>query len=471
MASQNVFVSGVTKTAVPVWCVREGEDAKLIAGLSKQSANWLKANDFKPNPGRHLIIPAADGKMEGVLFGFGSGEDGLPSGPSELLLGQLARSLPPGTYKLAAGVEDETLAAIAWGLGVYTLQSYKTSEGKRACRLVMPKGANATEVVAVVDAVSMGRDLINSPASDLGPAELEDAVRSLGKAHKAKVTSVVGDDLLKENFPMIHAVGRASDRAPRLIDLKWKPAGVKGKLPTLTLVGKGIVFDTGGLDLKPAAGMILMKKDMAGAAAVLTLGSMIMAQKLPVSLRILIPSAENSVSGNSFRPSDVLTSRSGKTVEVGNTDAEGRLVLADALALADEDSPDTLISMATLTGAARVALGPDLPAFFTNDDDLANRVGATSVAIGDPVWRMPFWRSYDKTLKSSVADMNNISNGPFAGAITAALFLQRFVSNAHRFAHVDLYGWRPTTGPLGTLGGEPHAARAFYESLKQEVAV
>ncbi|MGH1419961.1 MAG: leucyl aminopeptidase family protein [Hyphomicrobiaceae bacterium] len=471
MATQDVFVAGASKNAVPVWCMRKGQNATKVAQLSKQATAWLKAHDFKANPGERLVIPGSDGKIEGVLFGFGSGEEGAPSGPSEILLGQLARSLPAGTYKLEAGVERESLAAISWALGAYTFQNYKTDDEKLPCRLVMPKGVDADEVEAIVEAVSLGRDLINTPASDLGPAELEEVARRLGKKHKAKVTSIVGEDLLKENFPMIHAVGRASDRAPRLIDLRWKPPGAKGKLAKVTLVGKGIVFDTGGLDLKPAAAMILMKKDMGGAAAVLALGSMIMAQKLPVQLRILIPSAENSVSSNAFRPSDVLTSRAGKTVEIGNTDAEGRLVLADALALADEEDPDTLISMATLTGAARVALGPDLPAFFTNDDDLAIRVGAISEEIGDPVWRMPFWKSYDKTLKSTVADMNNISNGPFAGAITAALFLQRFVTRAHRYAHIDLYGWRPTAGPLGLVGGEPHAARAVYESIKQEVSV
>jgi leucyl aminopeptidase len=298
----------------------------------------------------------------------------------------------------------------------------------------------------------------------MGPEELEGAAHELAQQHGASVSSIVGDELLSKNFPMIHAVGRASTRAPRLIDLTWGSAGAR----RVTLVGKGICFDTGGLDIKPASGMLIMKKDMGGAATVLALGHMIMAAKLDVRLRILIPAAENSIAGNAFRPGDVLTSRAGKTVEIGNTDAEGRLVLADALALADEERPDTLASFATLTGAARVALGPDLPPCYTDEEDFAARIAAAGNRVGDPVWRMPLWRGYEPYLDSQVADMNNVSEAPFAGSVTAALFLRRFVRNARRFAHLDIYGWRPAAKALGPKGGEVQGARALYAVLREE---
>jgi leucyl aminopeptidase len=325
-------------------------------------------------------------------------------------------------------------------------------------------------VLNTVEAVWLGRDLINTPASDMGPAELEAAARALAARHGAKVGSIVGDALLDENFPMIHAVGRASPRPPRLIDITWKKKGGRRDAPLVTLIGKGITFDTGGLDIKPASAMLLMKKDMGGAATALATGHMIMGQGLDVRLRILIPSAENAVSGDAFRPSDVLTSRSGRTVEIGNTDAEGRLVLADALDLADEEEPGTVFVFATLTGAARTALGPELPALFTDDDALAASLAATGVRIGDPLWRLPLWPGYDKCLDSDVADMNNVWESPFAGAITAALFLKRFVKKAKRFVHLDLYGWRPAPRPLGPKGGEPQGARAVVETLKQELS-
>ena len=284
------------------------------------------------------------------------------------------------------------------------------------------------------------------------------------------MTTVTGDDLLKQGFAMIHAVGRASSRAPRLIDLRWQKPGGSASAPAVTLVGKGITFDTGGLDIKPSSAMLIMKKDMGGAAAALSLSHMIMGQGLDVRLRLLIPAAENSISGDAFRPGDVLLSRAGKTVEIGNTDAEGRLVLADALALADEEAPETLLVFATLTGAARVALGPDLPALFTDDDAFAAELVATGRSIGDPVWRLPLWPGYERHLDSEVADLSNVWDAPFAGAVTAALFLKRFVKKAKRFAHLDLYGWRPAARPLGPKGGEPQTARAVFAALKQELS-
>ena len=381
----------------------------------------------------------------------------------EIAGGALPTLLPPGVYHLAVPTEDAELATVAWGLGAYRFRRYKApaSGVEDVARLRPPEGVgNAT---AIIEGVWIGRDLINTPASDLGPQELEDAARALAALHGAQVSSIVGDDLLKSNFPMIHAVGRASDRAPRLIDLTWGREGAT----RVTLVGKGICFDTGGLDLKPASAMLIMKKDMGGAAAALALAHMIMASKLDVRLRVLIPAAENSVSGNAFRPGDILKSRAGKTVEIGNTDAEGRLVLADALSLADEETPDTLVSFATLTGAARVALGPELPPFYTDDDAFAAEIAAAGNRVCDPVWRMPFWAGYEANLDSQVADMNNVSEGPFAGSVTAALFLRRFVKQARRFAHFDIYGWRPAQKPLGPKGGEVQAARALFEILRQ----
>lgn len=452
------------KDVVPIWLVGEGDNAAASAGLDPTQRAWLTAQKFNGAAKKQALLPAADGAIGGVALGIGNGKAGEPSGPSELLLGQLAASLPAGTYRLQGAPQQPELAALAWGLGAYKFRRYKSAAAEEGPRLELPKGADAVRVKTLVEAVAFGRDLINTPASDMGPAELEAAARALAKRHKAKVSVVTGDDLLAKNFPMIHAVGRASSRAPRLIDLTWGRADA----PKVTLVGKGICFDTGGLDLKPSSAMLLMKKDMGGAASALSLGHMIMGQKLDVRLRILVPAAENAVSGNAFRPSDVLKSRAGKTVEIGNTDAEGRLVLADALALADEEAPQQLFSFATLTGAARVALGPDLPALFTDDATWAGELAAGAEAIGDPVWRLPLWAGYERHLDSDVADMNNVYESPFAGAVTAALFLRRFVKNAKRFAHFDLYGWRPAVRPLGPKGGEPQTARAVLAALEKD---
>lgn len=447
-----------------IWLVREGE---LPEELTEAQTAWLRSMAFSGGARKQVAVPGPDGAMAGVVLGTGNGAGGDPCGPSALLVGQLSASLPPGRYELAAPADTAEQAAVAWGLGAYRFRSYK-SNGRNANGaepppgLVLPTGVDRPTVERIVEGVWLGRDLINTPASDLGPAELEDAARRLATRHGASISVVTGDELAA-NFPMIHAVGRASARPPRLIDLVWGPASA----PKVTLVGKGICFDTGGLDIKPASGMLLMKKDMGGAAAALALAHMIMGLGLPVRLRVLIPAAENSVSGNAFRPGDVLRSRSGKTVEIGNTDAEGRLVLADALSLADEEQPDRLISFATLTGAARVALGPDLPPLYTDDDTFAAELAAAGLAVGDPVWRMPLWKGYDRNLDSEVADMNNVSDGPFAGSVTAALFLRRFVRNARSFAHLDIYGWRPSARPLGPKGGEPNAARAVFEVLRQ----
>jgi leucyl aminopeptidase len=458
----NVLVAAdARRKSLPIWLARNAGWVRE-AQLSAAQRAWIEAQGFKGAVRKHLLLPGPEGSPAGAVLGLGEERANDPMDRPELALGHLAGALPPGCYHLAQDPGDGELAAVAWGLGGYRFRRYKSADGEEAAQLKVPRGADLARALSIVEGVWQGRDLINTPASDLGPEELETAARELARKHGASVASIVGSDLLAKNFPMIHAVGRASDRAPRLIDLTWGRAGAR----RVTLVGKGICFDTGGLDLKPSSAMLLMKKDMGGAASALALGHMVMSAKLGVRLRILIPAADNSVAGNAFRPGDVLMSRAGKTVEIGNTDAEGRLVLADALTYAGEESPDLVASFATLTGAARVALGPDLPPFYTDDEELAGDVVAAGNRVGDPVWRLPFWQGYEATLDSQVADMSNVSESPFAGSVTAALFLRRFAKAAKRFAHFDIYGWRPAPKPLGPKGGEPHAARAMFEVLR-----
>jgi len=457
-----------TGESTPIFLLSDAAPVSANGDLGAEAKRWLEAHRFTGSARRQIVLPGQAGAIGGVALGLGNGTAGDPSGPSELLIGQLAASLPAGLYHLAAPAADAELAAIAWGLGAYRFRRYKSAPADTAPpRLKVPQGLDYQAVVDQVAAVWKGRDLINTPASDLAPEDLEVAAARLAETYGACLEATVGDDLLAKGFRMIHAVGRASPRAPRLIDLRWQKAGGAKNAPTLTLVGKGITFDTGGLDIKPASGMLLMKKDMGGAAAALTLAELIMSRGLDIRLRLLIAAAENSIAGDAFRPGDVLLSRVGKTVEIGNTDAEGRLVLADAISLADEESPDTMLVFATLTGAARVALGPDLPAFFCDDEAFAAALAAEAQAVGDPVWRLPFWPGYERHLESEVADMNNVYEAPFAGAITAALFLKRFVKNAKRFAHFDLYGWRPAARPLGPKGGEPQTARAIFSLLSK----
>ena len=350
-------------------------------------------------------------------------------------------------------------------LSAYSFRRYKPSQASGA-RLVAPRGVDVAETIRMADAVKISRDLVNTPANDLGPDELEDAVRMLASQHGADIRVVSGDDLITHNLPMIHAVGRASPRAPRLIDLTWGEA----HHPKVTLVGKGVVFDTGGLNIKPDSSMLLMKKDMGGAASAIAAACMVMGARLPVRLRLLVPAVENAISGNAFRPGDVLRSRKGLSVEIGNTDAEGRLILADALALADEETPAFLADFATLTGAARVALGPDLPPFYTHDEALAAELARLSLRVHDPVWRLPLWAPYDVLLDSKVASLNHISGGPFAGSVTAALFLNRFVARTTPYVHFDVFAWNASTKPGRPEGGEVQAARLVYACLKERFA-
>lgn len=448
-----------TKSAAsrPVWFIGKGKLETL--NLPEQVVSWGKANGFDGEAGNVLIVPGENGAIGGVLFG--TGEDKI-EGQSQLVAGKLARSLPEGDWHIEGEIRNAELTTIALLMGAYEFSRYRKPKGK-AIRFALPQGVNETRVKRIADAVTFVRDLINTPTSDMGPDALEKAARELADKHGASFRSVVGDALLEQNFPMIHAVGRASAIAPRLIDFQWG----KESDPKITLVGKGVCFDTGGLDIKPASGMLLMKKDMGGAANVLGLATMIMDAKLPVRLRVLIPAVENAISGNAFRPSDILQSRKGLTVEVGNTDAEGRLVLADALALADEEEPELLIDMATLTGAARVALGPDLPPFYTHNETLAVKIAEKALETADPLWRMPLWQPYLQKLSSRIADTNNVTTDGFAGSVTAALFLSRFVEKTKGWAHFDIFGWTPVEKPAFPVGGEAQAIRALYQMIEE----
>jgi leucyl aminopeptidase len=446
-----------SETGVPVilFSAREWEGARQ--GLGSSARNWCDAHAFKAQPGRSLAVPGQGGAIAQVLAGRQDDADGFA-------LSRLCRTLPPGNYRLEGDVADAGLVALGWCLEAYGFSAYSKPQQPLA-KLVCPRGVDRAAVLRAARATYLVRDLVNTPASDMGPDELEAEAAKLARAHKAKL-AVTSGRALEKGFPMIHAVGRASPRAPRLIDFTWGPA----RAPRVTLVGKGVCFDTGGLDIKPASGMALMKKDMGGAANVLGLAQMIMEAKLKLRLRVLIPAVENAISGNAFRPGDVLRSRKGLTVEIGNTDAEGRLVLADALALADEESPDLLIDMATLTGAARVALGPDLPPFYTDDDDLADAMARAGQAENDPVWRLPLWRSYHRLFESSVADMNNAGESGFAGSITAALFLRRFVEKARAHVHFDVFAWTPAALPGRPKGGEAQAMRALFSVIRDRYA-
>ncbi|MFS8035976.1 leucyl aminopeptidase family protein [Xanthobacter sp. AM11] len=436
-------------SALPVWCVTKETFATLA--LPEDARRFADAAGFSAAAGKFLLLPGRDGGIAGALFGVAPGPRA-----DAFAAGALPALLPAGTFRLEGELGNPRLAALAFALGTYSFTRYKAGT-PRPARLALPQGVDEAALRRTVEAVTLTRDLVNTPANDLGPAELEDAARALASRHGARLRTVVGNDLLAANFPLIHAVGRAAPRAPRLIEIR---AGAPG-LPKVTLVGKGVCFDTGGLDLKPSSAMLLMKKDMGGAANALGLAHLLLARGARLDLRVLIPAVENSVSGAAFRPGDILRSRKGLSVEVGNTDAEGRLVLADALALADEEAPDLLIDFATLTGAARVALGPQLPPAFTPDDDLAADLARFAAAEADPLWRLPLWAPYAGMLDSKIADTNNVSSGAFAGAITAALFLEKFVGAARSWLHLDIFAWNPTARPGRPEGGEAQTIRAL----------
>lgn len=433
-----------------------------LATLPDAARAWAEAQGFNAELGQTCPYPGPDGGVAGVLAGLGTQ---AARARKRFALGAAIAGLPEGLYRLQDGLPEAELqeAALGYLLACYRFDRYKAAPAAKAA-LVGPEGVDTTLLEHMAAGEFLTRDLINTPTSDMGPDQLEAAARDLAQEYGATISVVTGDDLLEHNFPMIHAVGRASASAPRLIDMKWGSEG-----PTLVLVGKGVCFDTGGLNLKSGASMGLMKKDMGGSATVLGLARMIMGAGLALRLRVLVPAVENSVSGNAFRPGDILTARNGLTVEINNTDAEGRLVLADALALAAETPPDLMICMATLTGAARVAVGPDLAPFYTDDDALAEALARAGRAQSDPLWRMPFHAPYEAMIEPAIADLDNAPKGGFAGSITAALFLRRFAQGAPRFAHFDIYGWQPEAAPARPKGGAGQAARAIFSALRQGV--
>ncbi len=450
--AREVLTKPAARNSIPLRITSEATWAKFSSNLTPRAKTWAAAQEFTGAAGSCLQVPDGQGAVAEVFLGSRPGADGFA-------LARHYRQLPAGLY--AVQDDNPEHLEIAWCLEAYVFDRYKSSD-RKIPRLVCGGEVDYEKIISLANATYLVRDLINTPANDLGPDELEAAARKLSSPFKAKF-SVVAGAALKRDFPMIYAVGKASPRHPRLIDFVWGKNGA----PKVTLVGKGVCFDTGGLDLKSASGMVLMKKDMGGAANVLGLAQMIMEAKLPVRLRVLIPAVENAVSGEAFRPGDILKSRKGLTVEIGNTDAEGRLVLGDALALADEEKPDLLIDMATLTGAARVALGPDLPPFYTSDEAAAADLARHSLAQNDPLWRLPLWERYNTLFESAVADMNNSGDSGFAGSITAALFLKRFVERTKSYIHLDVYGWTPTAKPGSPKGGEAQGIRALFALIDE----
>ena len=453
----STFLTSDSKNAVPIHSVTP---ATLPAWLERnaEARGWMSTVGFKAEAGSFAFVPGRDGHPHAVLAS--------PSeGPPVFAFAHLPSALPEGTYSLEGNERFGTDAALGWALGAYQFSAYK--KAKRApASLVWPDGADRDEVGRVSRAVFLARDLINTPAEDMGPEQLAAAARKVADAHGARLAVTTGDELLAQNYPTIHAVGRASDRAPRLIDLRWGSEDA----PKVTLVGKGVCFDTGGLDLKTAEGMLGMKKDMGGAAVVLGLADALMSARMRIRLRLLIPAVENSVSGNAYRPLDIVRTRLGKTVEIGNTDAEGRLILCDALAEADSEHPDLLVDCATLTGAARVALGPELQALYCDDDDVASGMLKAGASVGDPLWRMPFWRPYRKLIDGQCADLNNVAKGGYAGSIIAALYLAEFVSRETRWAHLDIFGSNVSARPGRPEGGEATGMRALYAYLRERYA-
>ncbi len=443
------YEQSAANSAIKLYTVREGalDESDAPAGVRKLA----RANGFSGEAGSVFT----DG--ETALLGFGDGSD-------PLIYAAAAEKLPKGDYVLAQPVDRAAadLASLGWLLGGYRFDRYKSQKPAEA-RLIAPENTDTDAARRSAEAVFLVRNLVNTPASDLGPAALEQAARNLAVDLGAQIDVITGDDLIAQNFPMVHAVGRAAKDKPRLIDLRWGDI----KAPKLTLVGKGVTFDSGGLNIKGGAGMALMKKDMGGGAHALALASMVITAGLKVRLRVLVPAVENAISGDAFRPGDVLKSRKGLTVEIGNTDAEGRLILADALTYGGEEAPELMISLATLTGAARVALGPDLAPFYCDDEDLVDALETQALRVADPVWRMPLWRGYESMLSSQIADVNHISGGTFAGSVTAALFLKKFASEAKSWMHFDIYAWRPKAAPGRPLGGEAQAIRALFEVLRQ----
>ncbi|WP_065188591.1 leucyl aminopeptidase family protein [Shewanella woodyi] len=446
----NLLISGASGT--PLSILHTDSFDAWLTEQTQQTKNWLSTTQFS---GKGMsLIPDANGELSQVIF--------VSSEPeSYWVCGDLVNQLPAGQYQLKASEEQLKVAAFSWGLGAYKFDRYKKNE-KTYPTLVINNQQIVEQAQKLVRSVSIVRDLVNTPAADMMPQHLGDTMEALATEFGAKVSQIVGDDLLKQNYPTIHMVGRASENLPRLIDLTWGDESA----PQVTLVGKGVCFDSGGLDLKPGAGMRLMKKDMGGAAHVIGLAHQIMASNLPIRLRVLVPAVENAVSANAFRPGDVITTRKGITVEIDNTDAEGRLVLCDALAEANNDNPDLVIDFATLTGAMRIALGTELPGFFSNDDTLAAEMTVSGLKVEDPIWRMPLHKPYMELTGSDIADLANCGKTPFGGAITAALYLEAFVEKEISWAHFDVMAWNNRKLPGRPLGGEAFGIRAVFDYLE-----
>jgi leucyl aminopeptidase len=448
--------------SLPLWLICESALSAWLAEQPAATATWIRANGFLAEKHRVLMLPGANGNVGGAVVGLGS-----LAAPADLKLWHaagLADRLAPAKYHLATPLPAAaaTQFVLGWLIGAYRFSRYRAPPVGDRATLVAPSAADITYAEAAASATSLARDLINTPANDLGPAELAEAAASLARRYGGTLKVILGDELRAANFPLIYAVGAGSPRAPRLIDLRWgKPGGLR-----VTLVGKGVCFDSGGLDIKPPTGMLLMKKDMGGAACVLGVAQLLMQLDAPVQLRVLIPAVENSVDGHSYRPGDVIASRKGITVEIGNTDAEGRLVLADALTEADSEKPDLLIDLATLTGAARVALGPELPAAYSPDAALLASLREIGDEEMDPVWPMPLWSGYDDEFSSKVADIGNVSASPFAGSPVAALFLKRFVPTTSAWLHVDLFAWNPKDRPGRAPGAEAQCVRSVYRLIR-----
>ena len=447
--------------AVPILPVTEDGLAAALAGLDESERRWVEATRYVGEAGKFALLPDSGGRLKRVLVGVRAGDE-------LWALAALPDALPPhsgqgGAYTLEGqhGAEAATRFALGWALGCYAFTRYKPRD-KGWADLVWPANADRGRVERLARGTALARDLINTPAEDLGPPELAEAAQALAARHGARYRVVIGEDLLAQNYPAIHTVGRAAAKAPRLIDFTWGDESA----PKLTLVGKGVCFDTGGLDLKPSGGMRMMKKDMGGAATLLGLASAVMEAKLPLRLRVMVPAVENAVAGNAFRPLDIIKTRKGMTVEVGNTDAEGRLILCDALFEACGEKPALLIDMATLTGAARTALGPELPALFANDDKIADELLSCGLAEGDPLWRLPLWKPYRQMIVSPIADLNNVSESGFAGAITAALYLDAFVTPGTPWLHIDTYAWNQKSRPGRPEGGEALGLRALYALIE-----
>ncbi|WP_455478794.1 leucyl aminopeptidase family protein [Bartonella sp. B10] len=449
------FTSTRTDDSYPIFLV----NPKIIADLSLDASTktWMKINDFTGKAGQILFIPHQNGQLKKILFGIGNGDE-------PFITGLLAKQLPPGNWHLEGPAANEINSYLGLALGSYQFNRYRRNPSPKALSIYVRNTIDINELQRIYETVFLVRDLINTPANDMNPDTLEKIVYQLGETYNAHTTSIRGDELLTQNFPIIHAVGRASNIAPRLIELHWG----QESHPKITLVGKGVTFDTGGLDIKSASNMLLMKKDMGGSAHVLGLAKLIMDAKLPFRLRVLIPAIENAISANSYRPGDILQSRKGLSIEVGNTDAEGRLILADALTYGDEESPQFMLCMATLTGAAHIALGPDLPAFYCNDPIWAQQISESAHSVSDPLWQMPLWKPYKEMMSSQIADLNNITGNNFAGSIIAALFLSCFVEKSEYFAHFDLYGWVPKEKPGHPVGGSAQIIRALYNFFKNK---